>query len=157
MCTLPFIQSFFLIVLIHQLNNVDFFQKVFTCKCFVKFLITHSGSLHLYLHPKPPSPFLLYSLVTSYQVSKISMEFFAKLLDITKKIQGNTLLLNIYSNPSFSFCIFIILIFQSIPSLNNRCNLDYFTKKSTLSNMYECFYSMVNRYNKKYIQHHCSF
>jgi hypothetical protein len=26
-----------------------------------------------------------------------------------------------------------------------------------LSNMYECFYSMVNRYNKKYIQHHCSF
>ncbi len=73
--TQPFIQSFFLGVLIHQLNNVDFFQNVFTRKHFVKFLITHSRSLHLYLHPKSPSPFLLTSLITSYQVSKISMKF----------------------------------------------------------------------------------
>ncbi len=59
MCTLPFIRSIFLIVFIHQLNNVNFFQKACTCKRFVKFRVTRSRSLHLYLQPKSPSPFFL--------------------------------------------------------------------------------------------------
>jgi len=110
MCTLPFIRSIFLIVFIHQLNNVDFFQKALLHANALSNFTLHVpdpyiyiSNLNLLLH------FFLHSLVTSYQVSKISMQFLAPLLDITKKIQGNTLLLNIYSNPFF----FLFAFFSS--------------------------------------------
>lgn len=82
------------------------------------------------------------------EVSKISMEFSATLRDITKKIQGNTLFLNIYSNPFFLFAFLSSSFFY--PSQVSTIGAIWATlpKKSTLSNMYEFFYSMVSRYNK---------